>query len=78
MKYLTPTVRRWLYSVCIAALPLLIYFGFVELQAAPLWLAFVVALLNVNDGTARPILGKAFVSQFSKAAEDERRNGRGN
>lgn len=27
--------------------------------------------------TPRPILGKAFVSQFSKAAEDERRNGRG-
>lgn len=78
MKYLTPAVRRWIYGLCLAALPLLIHFGLVEPEAAPLWLAFVVALLNVNDQTApRPILGKAFVSQFSKAAEDERRNGRG-
>ncbi len=73
MKHLTPTVRRWLYGVCLAALPLLIYQGLVEPMAAPLWLAFVVALLNVNDVTATPsILGKAFVS-----VEDERRNGRG-
>ncbi len=49
MKYLTPAVRRWLYSLAIAALPLLIYFGLVDPVAAPLWLAFVVALLNVND-----------------------------
>lgn len=49
MKYLTPALRRWLYGVCIAALPVLIYFGLVEPEAAPLWLAFVVALLNVND-----------------------------
>lgn len=47
-NYLTPTVRRWLYGLCIAALPLLIYFGLVQPEAAPLWLAFVVALLNVN------------------------------
>lgn len=46
---LTPTVRRWIYGLCIAALPLLIYFGVVEPEAAPLWLAFVVALLNVSD-----------------------------
>jgi len=49
VKYLTPALRRWLYGVCIAALPVLIYFGLVEPEAAPLWLAFVVALLNVND-----------------------------
>lgn len=48
-KYLTPNVRRWIYGVCVAALPLLIYFGLVEPEAAPLWLAFVVAFLNVQD-----------------------------
>lgn len=48
-RYLTPTVRRWLYGVCLAALPLLIYFGLVEPEASPLWLAFVVAILNVRD-----------------------------
>lgn len=48
-KYLTPAVRRWIYGLALAALPLLIYFGLVEPEAAPLWLAFVVALLNVRD-----------------------------
>lgn len=50
-KYLTPTVRRWIYGLAIAALPLLVYFGLVEPEAAPLWLAFVLALLNVQDNT---------------------------
>ena len=49
MKYLTPVVRRWIYGAAIAALPLLIYFNLVAPEAAPLWLAFVVAILNVND-----------------------------
>lgn len=48
-KYLTPAVRRWVYGLSIAALPLFIYFGLVEPEAAPLWTAFVIALLNVND-----------------------------
>lgn len=48
-KHLTPAVRRWIYGLAIAALPLLIYFGLVEPEAAPLWAAFVVALLNVNE-----------------------------
>lgn len=50
--YLTPAVRRYIYGLALAALPVLIYFGMVELEAAPLWLAFVVALLNVQDETA--------------------------
>lgn len=48
-RFLTPAVRRWIYGLAIAALPLLIYFGLVEPEAAPLWLAFVVALLNVRN-----------------------------
>ncbi len=46
---LTPVVRRWVYGICIASLPLLISFELVEPEAAPLWLAFVVAILNVKD-----------------------------
>lgn len=75
MKHLTPAVRRWIYRVALAALPVLIYFGLVELEAAPLWLAFVVALLNVNDedegsyynpSSGSKILGKAVMSDPRK------------
>ena len=46
-KYLTPTIRRWIYSLALAALPVLIFYGLVAPEAAPLWLAFVLALVNV-------------------------------
>ena len=47
--YLTPTVRKWVYGLCLAALPVLVYYGLVEPEAAPLWLAFALAFLNVQD-----------------------------
>jgi hypothetical protein len=50
--HLTPTVRRWIYGLALAALPVLVYYGLVEPEAAPLWLAFVLALLNVSDEQA--------------------------
>lgn len=46
---LSPTARRWTYGLCLASLPLLIHFGLVEPEAAPLWAAFALALLNVQD-----------------------------
>lgn len=49
MKHLTPTVRRWVYGIALALLPVLVYHGLVEPEASPLWLAFVLALLNVTD-----------------------------
>lgn len=49
MKHLTPTVRRWIYGLAIAALPVTVYYDLVEVEASPLWLAFILALLNVND-----------------------------
>lgn len=48
-KYLTPTVRRWLYVVSIAALPLLAYYGVIEPEALALWAPLLVAVLNVSD-----------------------------
>jgi hypothetical protein len=77
MKHLTATRRRWLYGMCLAALPLLIYFGLVEPEAAPLWLAFLVALLNVNDSEpdySTRILGKAFVSTFQPKRDTNKEN----
>lgn len=46
-RLLTPAVRRWLYGVCLAALPLLVFYGLVSPEASPVWLALLVALLNV-------------------------------
>ena len=52
-RYLTPVVRRWVYGLALAALPVLVYYGLVAVEAAPLWLAFVLALLNVpTEGDA--------------------------
>lgn len=51
-KYLTPTVRRWVYGLCLAAFPVLVHYDLVEPEAAPLWLAFALALLNVSDEDA--------------------------
>lgn len=45
MKHPTPAVRRWIYGVAIAALPLLIGFGVITEADAPLWAALVGAIL---------------------------------
>ena len=53
---LTPARRRWIYGVAIAVLPILITYGVVSKEDAPLWIALVGAVLvpglavaNVND-----------------------------
>ena len=42
---LTPAVRRWVYGIAIAALPLLIAYGILDEQTAPLWAAAIGAIL---------------------------------
>lgn len=49
MKHLTPARRRWLYRVSIAAFAVAVFYGLIDPEAAPLGLALVLALLNVND-----------------------------
>lgn len=49
MKHLTPARRRWVYSLALAAFPVLVFYGLVDPKAAPLWLGFALALLNVQD-----------------------------
>lgn len=46
---LNPVVRRWTYGVCLASFPVLVHYNVVEPEAAPLWAAFALALLNVQD-----------------------------
>lgn len=46
MKRLTsPAARTYLYGIALAALPLLVYFGIVTEDDAPLWAALVGAIL---------------------------------
>lgn len=46
--WLTPTVRRWLYGVLVALVPLLIAYGVVEETTAPLWLALASSVLGTT------------------------------
>lgn len=51
---LNPKVRRWIYGVCIAAVPVLVYFELLPPAAAPVVLPLVLAILNVQDTSAPP------------------------
>lgn len=48
-KLTTPRVRGYIYGVCIAAVPVLIYFRLLPAEAAPVILPLVLAILNVDD-----------------------------
>lgn len=49
-KYLTPQVRQWLYSIVTVAVPLLMVYGIVDAETAPLWLGLAAAVFGT--GTA--------------------------
>ena len=46
ISWLTPTVRRWAYGVILAAVALLVAYGRIEAQVAPLWVALAAAVLG--------------------------------
>jgi hypothetical protein len=48
-KLLTPTVRKYIYAVCIAALPVLVYLQFLPLEALPVILPLILAILNIQE-----------------------------
>jgi len=37
--------RKWIYGVCLAAVPLLVVYGVIDGEAAPLWIAVIGALV---------------------------------
>lgn len=49
----TPAVRRWLYGVGVAAVPLLVVYGVVNVEQGAAWVAFLGALVGM------PLLGMA-------------------
>lgn len=48
-KILSANVRRYVYGICIAAVPVLVYFDLLPPEAAPVILPLVLAILNVQD-----------------------------
>lgn len=42
----SPAVRLWIYGVLIAGVPLLIWYGILSKEVAPLWVALVAAMLG--------------------------------
>jgi len=56
MSYLTPARRRRVYGIALAVVPLLVLYGILDEQSAPLWIALVsavvvpgLAVAHVND-----------------------------
>ena len=47
-KILTRPVRAWIYGVAVAFVPLAVYFGWMTIEASPLVLALILAILNLN------------------------------
>lgn len=37
--------RKWVYGICLAVVPLLVAYGVIEQDAAPLWIALVGAVV---------------------------------
>lgn len=50
--WLTPQVRRWLYAIITATVPLLMVYGVVESETAPLWLALAASILGTGTALA--------------------------
>lgn len=44
-KYLTREVRKWVYGICLAVVPLLVLYGVIDSEAAPLWIAVIGAIV---------------------------------
>ena len=46
-KTIPLSARRWIYGVATAVIPLLIAYGVVDDQTAPLWVALVLSLIHI-------------------------------
>lgn len=45
-SWFTPRIRAWFYGILTAVIPLLIAYGVLDAQQAPLWVAFAAAILG--------------------------------
>jgi hypothetical protein len=51
-KIFTPRVRKYIYAICIALVPVLIYFKLLPADAAPVILPLVLAITNIQEDPA--------------------------
>lgn len=58
ISWLTPAMRGWLYGIITALVPLLIIYGVLDEQAAPLWLALAASILGTSTALAHTPLKK--------------------
>lgn len=49
---MTEATRAWIYRILTAAVPLLIVYGVLDDQAAPLWVALAAAALGTGTASA--------------------------
>lgn len=52
VNWLTPQARGWLYGILTALIPLLITYGVLDEQTAPLWLALAASILGTSTALA--------------------------
>ncbi|MHB0828021.1 MAG: phage holin [Schaalia turicensis] len=57
--WLTPQVRRWLYGVLTALVPLLVVYGLIEEATAPLWIALGSSVLGTTTALLHTPTGDA-------------------
>lgn len=50
--WLTPDVRRWLYGIATALVPILVVYGVIESSTAPMWVALVASVLGTGTALA--------------------------
>jgi len=46
MPHIPANVRKWIYTVCLALIPLAVAYGWLEDEMAPLWVALLAAILS--------------------------------
>lgn len=52
LAWLTPDVRRWLYGIATALVPILVIYGVIESETAPMWIALVASVLGTGTALA--------------------------
>lgn len=52
LAWLTPEVRRWLYGIATALVPILVVYGVIEASTAPMWVALVASVLGTGTALA--------------------------
>ena len=50
--------RLYFYSVCVAGMGLLVYYGIVDAESVPIWLTFIGAVGMVGNATAAANLNR--------------------